>query len=129
MIDPKSESIRIKLTKARELLTDVNILVENGGYNSVISRLYYACYHATVALLLTKDIQSKTHKGVMILLHKEFVLKNEFDLEKSAFFNRLLQERIEEDYGDFLVVDESEILEFVEPAKEYIDYIERLINL
>lgn len=121
-------SIQLKLSKAKILLSEAQILVENKGYNSVISRLYYACYHATCALLLTRELLSKTHKGLSVLLNKEFVLNGSFDTEKSAFFARLMQERMEEDYGDFMISDEVIIAEFFEPAKQYIHYIESMIN-
>ena len=70
----------------------------------------------------------KTHKGLVVVLHKEFVLKGNFDSEKSSFFARLLQERMDEDYGDFVVMDYQTTFEFLEPAKEYIHYIEQLIK-
>lgn len=121
-------SIQLKMTKAKTLLSEVEILINHKGYNSIISRLYYACYHATSALLLTKGLQSKSHKGLSVVLNKEFVLKGYFDIEKSAFFARLMQERMDEDYGDFIVIDEEIINEFYEPSKEYIQYIEILVN-
>lgn len=122
-------SIQLKLTKAKTLISEAQILVENKGYNSVISRLYYACYHATCALLLTRELQSQTHKGLSIILSKEFILKGAFDPDKSAFFARLMQERMDEDYGDFIIADEGIIAEFFQPAKQYIDYIERIIDI
>lgn len=121
-------SIQLKLSKAKTLLSEARILVENKGYNSVISRLYYACYHATCALLLTKALQSKTHKGLPVILNKEFVSDGTLDHEKSAFFARLMQERMDEDYGDFLIADEDTIAEFFQPAIQYINYIEKIIN-
>jgi uncharacterized protein (UPF0332 family) len=124
----RNAAIAIKLAKAKKLLSDVDVLVNHGGYNSVVSRLYYACYHATTALLLTKELQSRTHKGLAALLHKEFVVKGEFDAGESAFFTRLMQERIDEDYGDFLVMDDEAVKEFIDPARKYIAYIEQLIN-
>ena len=124
----KSASIQLKIDKAKTLLSEAQILVAHKGYNSIISRLYYACYHATCALLLTQGLQSKTHKGLVVVLHKEFVLKGNFDSEKSSFFARLLQEPMDEDYGDFVVMDYQTTFEFLEPAKEYIHYIEQLIK-
>jgi hypothetical protein len=38
-----------------------------------------------------------------------------------------MQERNEDDYNDFIVVDEARVREFIEPAKEYVSYIESLI--
>jgi uncharacterized protein (UPF0332 family) len=103
MMDIQATSIKLKLSKAKELLGDAKIVFDNGGYNSVVSRLYYACYHATVALRLTKQIQSKPHRGLTVLLHKEFVSKGLFSPEHPAFFSKLMQERTLDDYGDFLV--------------------------
>ena len=39
-----------------------------------------------------------------------------------------MQERIEDDYNDFLVADETEVNEFIEPAKAYVNYISQLIE-
>ncbi len=127
-MDIQITSIKLKLSKAKELLGDAKILFDNGRYNSVVSRLYYACYHATVALMLTKQIQSKTHKGLAVLLHKEFVSKGVFDPKRSAFFSELMQERTLDDYGDFLIVDKEDIMSFMQPAIEYVDYIQKFIE-
>ncbi len=37
-------------------------------YNAAINRMYYACYYATVALLLKNNIQTQTHNGVKTML-------------------------------------------------------------
>jgi hypothetical protein len=34
---------------------------------------------------------------------------------------------MDEDYSDFMVADEAGVRFFIEPAKEYLDYIEQLI--
>jgi uncharacterized protein (UPF0332 family) len=124
----RTTSIKLKLSKAKELLGDARILFDNGGYNSVVSRLYYACYHATVALLLTKKLQSKTHKGLVVLLHKEFVSNGLFDPQHSGFFSKLMQERTLDDYGDFLIANKEDVISFMQPAIEYINYVEKFIE-
>ncbi len=126
-MNKNATSINLKLIKSKELIREAKILIENDGYNSVISRLYYACYHATSALMLTKELQSKTHKGLAGLLHKEFVSNGLFDVKHSIFFSKLKQERTEDDYGDFLIADKEEVKSFMGPAIEYINYVEKLI--
>ncbi len=108
-------------------MAEVDVLMFNKFYITAINRLYYSCFHATKALLLTKDLVPKTHSGVVTLLHQHFVQNGLFDLEHASFFSRLMQERIEDDYNDFMIVDEDEAAEFVTPAKEYLSYIENLI--
>ena len=128
MDSSKQSSVQLKLTKAKLLLSEVPILQQHHLNATIINRLYCACYHATKALLLTKDLIPKTHSGVVAMLHKYFVVEELFDIEKAAFFSRLMQERIDDDYSDFLAVDEETVTAFTAPAQQYIEYIEKLIQ-
>ena len=65
------------------------------------------CFHATKALLLTRDLVPKTHSGVVAMLHQHFVQAGLFDFEQASFFSRLMQERIEDDYNDVIIIDEA----------------------
>jgi uncharacterized protein (UPF0332 family) len=124
----KEETIRLKLLKSQSLLAEVEVLMAHKFYVSAISRLYYSCFHATKALLLTKDLLSKTHSGTINQLHQHFVLAGLFDPVQATFFSRLMQERIDDDYSDFMIISEDEVREYIQPAKEYITYIEHLIE-
>ncbi|MDQ2753466.1 MAG: HEPN domain-containing protein [Bacteroidota bacterium] len=120
-------SVQLKLNKAKSLLSEMPLLRQHHLNATIINRLYYACYHATRALLLTKNYIPKTHSGVVSLLHQHFVLHNIFDADKASFFSRLMQERMDDDYSDFSIVEDDVVEEFAEPANEYIEYIESLI--
>jgi uncharacterized protein (UPF0332 family) len=124
----KDASIQLKLAKARSLLAEVDVLMQHHFYITAINRLYYSCFHATKALLLIKDLVPKTHSGVVSNLHQHFVQDGIFEFEQASFFSRLMQERIEDDYNDFLIVEESEVKEFIEPSKGYVAYIGQLID-
>ena len=120
--------VQLKLKKAKALLSEADILFQNKFYATVINRLYYSCFHATKGLLLTKDIIPKTHSGVIRQLHLHFVQAGDFDSAHASFFSRLMQERIEEDYTDVIVEDEENTWSFIEPARQYVAYIEMLIE-
>jgi len=124
----KDETIKLKLSKAHSLLSEVNIMMTNKFYTSVVSRLYYGCFHATKALLLTKDLMPKTHKGTSTTLHQHFVNTGLFNIEKAIFFDKLMVERIEDDYNDFMILDEKEVIGFIEPSKQYVEYVSKLIE-
>ena len=127
-MSPKNASIQLKLAKAKNLLAEVDVLVHHKFYMTAINRLYYGCFHVTKALLLTKDLIPKTHSGTVSMLHQYFVQEGAFDFNQASFFSRLMQERIEDDYNDLLKIEEVEVMEFVEPAKEYVFYVEGLIR-
>ena len=125
----KELAIQLKMEKAKSLMNEVDVLIEHQFYTTAISRLYYSCFHATKALMLTKDLTSKTHSGVIILLNQHFVSAGELKKEHAVFFAQLLKERIDEDYNDFMIHEFSDIEPFLLPAREYFKCIEILINL
>ena len=120
MSNERQKAIKLKLQKAKAFLNEADILLDNKFYSTVINRLYYSCFHATKALLLTKDIIPKTHSGVIAMLHQHFVQPGGFNIEMASFFSRLMQERIEEDYSDIIIEDEQTAKTFIKPAREYI---------
>lgn len=122
------EALKLEFKKANALMLEVNVLFENEAYNSTIHTLYYACFHATKALLLTKDLVTKTHKGVATLLNKQFVQADLFEAEKASFFKSLMDKRVDSDYGDALIKDEAEVKRFIKPAKEYFLYVTKLVE-
>ena len=128
MKDAKHLSIQLKVEKAKSLLAEINVLIEHEFYSTAINRIYYACFHATKAILLVKDIIPKTHSGVVAMLHKHFVSEELFSIERASFFSKLMQERIDDDYSDYLIVELDEIIDFIEPSKEYLRYVESLIS-
>ena len=118
----REEAIELKIKKALALMDEVEALIEHKFYTTAINRMYYSCFHATKALLLTQDLVPKTHSGVSTLLHQNFVLPNLFDSKHASFFNKLMNERIEDDYSDFMILTQEEVDEFTKPAKEYLSY-------
>ena len=127
MKDAKEQSIQLKIEKAKSLLEEIDVLMQHQFYSTAINRIYYACFHATKAILISKDIIPKTHNGVVAMLHKHFVNEGEFDIEQASFFSRLMQERIDDDYSDYVIVSEETVNEFFALAKQYVNYIENLI--
>jgi uncharacterized protein (UPF0332 family) len=78
--------------------------------------------------LLSKNLTPKTHSGAGILLQREFVQKGLFDLKRASLFSKLMNERHESDYGDYLIIDEKDIEEFLEPSKQYVQYVTKLVE-
>lgn len=124
----REQAIQLKIEKAKKIMAEVDILLEKKLYNTTVTRLYYSCFEVTKALLLTKDLTTKTHKGIATLLHKHFVEEKLFAKDKAAFFSTLMDERNDADYGDFYIMDYEAIEPLISPAKEYLNYVVNLIN-
>lgn len=59
--DVRQNIVMYRMGKARQLLHDVDVLMENELWNSTINRMYYACFHAVSALLIKNGIEVKSH--------------------------------------------------------------------
>lgn len=90
--------VMYRIERAFESLEEAKILFERGHANTYVNRLYYACFYAVSALLLTKGLSSAKHSGVRSLFHQEFV--------KPAVINTELVNST----TDYLIIGRREIM-------------------
>ncbi len=121
------EAVKLELSKAKAIMADWDGLLKNQFYFSVVHSLYYACFHATRSLLLTKDLVTKTHRGVFTLLSQHFVATGLFKEEKASIFKHLMDSRMDSDY-DTSLMEEEQISSLTEPAEEYFQYVIRMVE-
>ncbi len=124
----KEELIQLELQHANIAIAEAELLMQNSFYNGAVSRMFYACYHATLALLLTKNIAPKTHKGTLAELNKHFVLFGNFDERQSEFYGNLLQQRMKSDYNSIISMTKEKAEQLMLSANEYIGYITSLLT-
>lgn len=124
----KDEHIQYRLRRARETYKDAQVLFEMGSINSSVNRLYYSAFYAAIALLIDKDIQAKSHKGVQQKLGEEFVLKGEISKDLGKAYSILADFRHKGDYNDLFEFDSEVIEKLFEPIDEFIDRIEVLLQ-
>ena len=90
-----------RMQRAKETLAEISNLRDMGYYNTAINRLYYACYYASVALLVRQRINATTHAGVKQMLGLHFVSKQIISREAGRVFGILFDRRHSSDYDDF----------------------------
>ena len=81
--------------------------MENGHSNTYVNRLYYACFYAVPALLLTKELYSAKHSGVRSLFHQNYVKPGMVTVEPGHIYDKLYHNRQKGDYGDLVCFDEE----------------------
>ena len=60
-----------RLSRAKESLTETELLLAKGHVLTAVNRLYYACFYAASAILLLKGYSSPKHTGVRSLFHPD----------------------------------------------------------
>jgi uncharacterized protein (UPF0332 family) len=101
--------INYRLEQAREALEDAELLLDAGRYRAVANRLYYACFYAVVAVLLTRRLQYSKHAAVIAFFDREFIRSGQLPKEYSRTLHRAFNERQQDDYMPFVEMDADEI--------------------
>lgn len=123
----KEDYIRYRFKRASQTLEDAKYLAETERWNSVVNRLYYACFYAVLALFAKYDIISHTHSGVRTQLSMHFVKNGRLDKEHAMLYSDLFDLRQKGDYGDFIEFDDMYVRSLIPKTEEFIKAVENLI--
>jgi uncharacterized protein (UPF0332 family) len=103
------------------------VLVDAGLLHDAESRLYYAIYHAAVAILLTEGIEPRSHSGTASLLGLHFVKAGRMDPDDARLFTRIQKYRLEADYGRDFVLTERALEEDVAACQGFLERARALV--
>ena len=120
--------VKHRLSRADETWEEAKDLISQNHWHGAANRLYYACFYAVTALLIEHGYASRTHSGAIGLFGKHFIRTSIISKEYNKLYQKLFDLRLGGDYSDWIVVEESDIVPLLEPAKEFIDEIKDLIN-
>ncbi|MEM9487445.1 MAG: HEPN domain-containing protein [Cyanobacteria bacterium P01_F01_bin.116] len=113
---------------ADEDLETARLLLDNVRYRACISRAYYAMYYGTQALLNTKEIANRTHKGMIQQFSLHFVKPGDFSAEMSKQLGDMYDLRQLSDYEADVAINQEQAeqalviaVEFVGQVKGYLE--------
>ncbi|MGB2783666.1 MAG: HEPN domain-containing protein [Atribacterota bacterium] len=117
-----------RLNRSDESLEEALILLKKDHVNTFVNRLYYACFYAVTALLLSKGLSSSKHSGVRALFHQNFVKNELINREMGKFYDKLFDTRQKGDYADLVYFDKKEVGSWFDEAKIFISSIKNIIG-
>ena len=120
--------ISLEIAKAFTTQEEVDLLVEKGYWNAAANRLYYSVFHAVSALLIHDGIRIKSHKGAGVMLNQHYIQTNKISPELGKLYRRLELMREESDYNCFYNTSPEELKKELEPARELIDTIAKMVS-
>lgn len=120
--------VMYRIERAFESLEEAKILFERGHANTYVNRLYYACFYAVSALLLTKGLSSAKHSGVRSLFHQEFVKPAVINTELGQLYDRLFDNRQKGDYADLIRFNMDEVSNWYNETQEFVKTIEIIVK-
>jgi hypothetical protein len=128
MTNEEKALIAYRMERAYEAIVEAKTLFDTGHLNAYVNRLYYACFYAVSALLLTKDISTSKHSYLRSLMHREFVKTGLIPKELGRHFDLLFDSRMEGDYADFIRFKAEDVAGWLDKTQKFVDHIESLIQ-
>ncbi len=117
------ELIKYKLARAQETLDEARLLLDAGHNIATVNRLYYACFYATLALLLTDGLSSSKHAGIRSLFNRYWIKTGKLSVAFGNLYNDLFDHRQRGDYADFISFDTADVKKWLEGAEDLIKAI------
>ena len=121
-----NDLIQYRKSRSLDTFKEAETMIKSGYWNASVNRIYYACYYAVSGLLLTKTIETNSHKGIRQMFGLHLVQTGLVSKEDGRFFSDLYDRRQTGDYDDFFLYDEETVLNLFNQAK---GFIERMVEL
>ncbi|MCE5323363.1 HEPN domain-containing protein [bacterium] len=123
------EYIRHRLARAEDTIGEAETLLNAGFSVGVVNRLYYACFYAVSALLLSEGHAASKHSGVISLFDKHWIKPKRLNPEMSKFYHLLFDNRQKGDYADVFTFDHSDLTSWLNETKIFVNTLSNwLIN-
>jgi uncharacterized protein len=123
-----ADYIGFRIERARQTLAEAKHLLAGGFTVGVVNRLYYACFYAVSAPLLTEGHSSSKHSGVMSLFDRFWIKPGRLPARVGELYHVLFEQRQKGDYEDLYAFEQSELEHWVSEVADVLEEIEREIS-
>jgi hypothetical protein len=125
--EESDRQIRALQEKARQALSDAELLLDNGSVEAAINRGYYAAFQAARAALLTEEEGLKTHSGVIRRFGYHFVRTGRVSDEIGDILATAQSMRGRADYDAIADLNREDAAHLVDDARRFIRIVEKQI--
>jgi uncharacterized protein len=117
-----------ELRMADEELRAAEQLIAIGLYRIALTRVYFAVFHAARGALYARNLDPKTHQGVMTLFNQHVIRPGLMEVKSARVLARLQKFREQADYAEAFVVDLSGTQEELAAARESVQRPRRCLR-
>ncbi len=128
MTPEQAELVRYRLSRAREALDSAEALAGRGDRFGATNRVYYACFYAVTALLLSEGFTSHKHRGVVSLFDQHWVKTGRLPHAMSRFYHAALDQRLRSDYDDLVVLEQQTVEAWLAEARKFVETIAAMLQ-
>ncbi len=115
--------IQLLIEKAERYLRSSELLIQDGDYDSSVSRAYYAMFYSAEAALLKKNMSFSSHKAVISAFGEHFVKTNIFEKQMGKDLNIIFDQRQLGDYEYGHSISDDDARQTFIIAKKFVEAI------
>jgi uncharacterized protein (UPF0332 family) len=116
------------LQRARRYLDTAALVLNDGDFESAVSRAYYAMFYVARALLEQKDITPKTHSGLRNQFGLHFVKTGDLPERFAAMLNNAEDLRNLAEYAEERIITREDAEITLREAREFVERVRELLN-
>ena len=113
--------------RALDALRAANTLLTAGFPDFAASRAYYAAFYAASALLLATGHTFTKHRGVLTVMHRDYVRTGHLPVEAGRIISSLFDLRALGDYGGAAHVSDGEARLAIAEAQQFLMAVKPLL--
>jgi uncharacterized protein (UPF0332 family) len=113
--------------RAQEALRATGTLLAAGFPDFAAARAYYAAFYAASALLLAEGKTFRSHRGVLALMHRDYVKPGRLPVDMGRMLSTLADLRSIGDYGGAAHVSHTEATMALSEAQQLLAAIQALL--
>lgn len=121
-------NVRLLVEKAKKYIKSAKLLLDNGDFDSTASRVYYAMHYMAEALLLTKNLKIKSHRGLISVFGSEFIKTNIFPKEIGSQFKDAFDKRQIGDYEISVKINKEDVEKLLEIGQNFIEKLNEYLE-
>jgi uncharacterized protein (UPF0332 family) len=113
--------------RAQEALRATETLIAAGFPDFAAARAYYAAFYAASALLLAEGKTFRSHRGVVALIHRDYVRSGRLPVDLGRILSTLSDLRSVGDYGGATHVSHAEANIALIEAQQFLEAVRSLL--
>jgi len=113
--------------RAQAALRAADTLLAAGFSDFAAARAYYAAFYAASALLLAEGKTFRSHRGVVALMHRDYVRSGRLPMDMGRILSTLADLRSVGDYGGATHVPQAEARVALSEARQFLEAVRSLL--
>jgi len=128
MTEEQRVLVNYRLERAHEAVEEAKLLFAARHLHTYVNRLYYACFYAVSALLLTRKVSTSKHSHLRSLLHRDYIKTGLIPTHLGKHFDLLFNNRQKGDYADLIVFEADEVSGWLQKTGEFVQFVEGIVK-